>query len=272
MAMIQASFLSDCLNRRVHFNAILPVDPKEPGEFRPPLKTAYLLHGYIGSCDDWFTRHTLGYLSLRNNLAIILPNAENHFYVDDMQRCDLYGEFIGRELVEFTRSVFPLSDAREDTIIGGISMGGYGSLRNGIKYSDVFGYIVAISPAIILNEFKSPDSPQSIPDTTLGFFESVFGDIETANERDVDIFWLSEKKKEAGDEFPDIYIACGSNDKLVFENRRFHKRLTELGVPHVYKESPGTHDELFFDPHLMEGFERIDLDRAPVLQNPFWTD
>ena len=272
MAMIQASFLSDCLKRRVHFNAILPIDPFLPETFRPPFKTAYLLHGYTGSCDDWFTRHSLGNLSQQNNLAIILPNAENHFYVDDMQRGDLYGEFIGRELVEFSRKVFPLSDIREDTIIGGISMGGYGSLRNGMKYNDVFGHVVAISPAIILNDLTIPEFHPVITGTTLGYYESVFGDLSTVTGRDTDVFWLSGKMKAAGEAFPDIYFACGSNDKLVFENRRFHAHLTELGIPHVYEECPGTHDELFFDPHLMAGFARIDLDRIPELPNPLWTD
>jgi S-formylglutathione hydrolase FrmB len=272
MAMIQASFFSECLKRKVHFNAILPVDPMFPEMYRPPLKTAYLLHGYTGSCDDWFTRHSLGNLSLRNNLAIILPNAENHFYVDDMQREDMYGEFIGKELVEFTRKVFPLSEKRDDTIIGGISMGGYGSLRNGMKYNDVFGHVVAIAPAIILNEVTGPDFNPSIPGVALGYYESVFGDLKTANERDVSVFWLSKKMKDEGAEFPDIYFACGANDRLVYENRRFHAHLTELGIPHVYEEAPGTHDELFFDPYLMAGFARLDLDRLPVMQNPLWVD
>ena len=272
MAIIQANFLSDCLKRKIHLNAILPVDPMAPWKFRPPLKTAYLLHGYTGSCDDWFTRHSLGRLSQLNNLAIFLPNAENHFYVDDTQRDDMYGEFIGRELVEFTRKIFPLSDDREDTIIGGISMGGYGSLRNGLKYNDVFGHIVAISPAIILNEITGPDFRPTIQGAEIGYYESVFGDLKTAHERDVDIFWLSKKMKDEGLTFPDIYIACGANDVLVYETRRFHDHLTELGVRHVYDEGPGTHDELFFDPHLAAGISRIDLDRLPEFRNPLWVD
>ena len=272
MAIIQASFLSECLKRKVHFNAILPVDPVMPEVFHPPLKTAYLLHGYSGSCDDWFIRHSLGALSQNNNLAIILPNGENHFYVDDKQREDMYGEFIGHELIEFTRKVFPLSNAREDTTIGGISMGGYGSLRNGLKYNDVFGHIVGVSPAIILNEITGPEFKPTIQGATLGYYESVFGDLSTANNRDIDIFWLSKKMKDEGSVFPDIYFACGSNDVLVFENRRFHAHLTELGVPHVYEESPGTHDRFFFDPHLEAGFNRIDLDRLPEVKNPLWTD
>ena len=272
MAIIQASFLSDCLKRKVYFNAVLPIDPVVPGSLKLPLKTAYLLHGYSGSCDDWFTKHSLGSLSQQNNLALILPNAENHFYVDDMQREDMYGEFIGRELVEFTRKIFPLANARDDTIIGGISMGGYGSLRNGMKYNYVFGHIVAIAPALILNELSSPEFRPSIQGTAAGYYESVFGDLGTIAERDVDVFWLSKKMKDEGAVFPSIYFACGSNDRLVFENRRFHAHLVGLGVPHVYAERPGTHDGLFFDPHLMEGFSGIALDRVPEAQNPFWVD
>ncbi|MCL2228171.1 MAG: hypothetical protein FWB97_11220, partial [Oscillospiraceae bacterium] len=67
-------------------------------------------------------------------------------------------------------------------------------------------------------------------------------------------------------------FACGSNDKLVYENRRFHEHLAKLGVPHVFEEGPGTHDELFFEPHLKKGLARIDLNRLPEMPNPFWVD
>ncbi|MCL2227374.1 MAG: alpha/beta hydrolase-fold protein, partial [Oscillospiraceae bacterium] len=229
MATIQAEFTSDCLKRTVNFNAVLPTDPMFPGAFRAPLKTAYLLHGFSGSADDWFTRHALGNISLMNNLAIILPSAENHFYVDDMQCDDFYGEFIGRELVEFTRRMLPLSDKCEDTIIGGISMGGYGALRNGMKYNDVFGHVIGISAAIILKEIVAGTYRPSLPGLQRGFYESVFGDFNTALERDVDVFWLAKKLKDEGTEFPNMYFACGSNDKLVYENRRFHEHLAKLG-------------------------------------------
>jgi len=273
MAMIQASFFSKCLKRNVHFNAILPIDPWFPRPMKYPIKTAYLLHGYTGSCNEWLVRHALLKLSNMNNLAIIMPSGENHFYVDDMQREDMYGEFIGRELPKFCRDVFPvLSHDIDDTIISGISMGGYGSLRNGLKYNDVFGHIVAIAPALIFDEFNNPDVGPSIPGTTPGYFESVFGDLSTVTERDTDVFWLSEKMKAEGARFPSIYFACGSNDKLVFESRRFAEHLTKLGIEHTYEEAPGTHDELFFDPYMEAGFAKLDLDRPPVMPNPLWVD
>lgn len=49
-----------------------------------------------------------------------MPSGENRFYLDDEKSGELYGEFIGKELVEFTRKLFPLSDKREDTFIAGL--------------------------------------------------------------------------------------------------------------------------------------------------------
>ena len=67
-----------------------------------------------------------------------MPAGENSFYVDDEARGHLYGEFIGCELVEHTRQLFHLSEKREDTFIAGLSMGGYGAIRNGLKYHQTF--------------------------------------------------------------------------------------------------------------------------------------
>ena len=45
-----------------------------------------------------------------------------------------------------TRKLLPLSHRREDTFIAGISMGGYGALINGLRYSDTFSKIGMLSP------------------------------------------------------------------------------------------------------------------------------
>ena len=51
--------------------------------------------------------------------------------------------------------MFPLSHKKEDTFIAGLSMGGFGALRNGLKYYDTFGYIAALSAAIQI--FEQPE-------------------------------------------------------------------------------------------------------------------
>ena len=60
-----------------------------------------------------------------------MPSGDNKFYIDNPDSGEMYGSFIGKELIEFTRKTFPLSQKREDTFIAGLSMGGYGALVNG---------------------------------------------------------------------------------------------------------------------------------------------
>lgn len=277
MALIQANFTSLCLKRTVPFNAILPISPIKTSvgaaqEQKYPLKTLYLLHGYTGSCMDWFTLAALWEISAMHNIAIILPDGENHFYIDDEQRADLYGEYIGRELVDFTRRIFPLSDQKDDTIIAGVSMGGYGALRNGMKYNDTFGHVIAVSPANIISKLiLASDRPNNLG-ATRGVYESIFGDLPTATERDIDLFWLAGDMVSKGETFPSLYFACGRNDMLVYENRRFHTHLENLGVRHIYDEVPGTHNIQFYNSRLNEGLARLDLDRPANIPNPFWVD
>ncbi len=67
------------------------------------------------------------------NLAVIMPSGDNQFYIDKEDTEEYYGEYVGKELVEFTRKMFPLSEKKEDTFIAGLSMGGYGALINGLS-------------------------------------------------------------------------------------------------------------------------------------------
>jgi len=271
MALIQASIFSNCLRRMVNFNAILPVDPM----FAPPseikhLKTMYILHGYTCNCDTWLVSSLLGEISAQNNLAIIMPTGENHFYVDNPKSMAMHGEFIGKEIVELTRNIFPLSKRREDTIIAGISMGGYGAIRNGLKYSDTFGHIISISPALISDQLPmSTDEPNAIG-VTRGYFESVFGDLDKVTTSDMNPEFLAKTLIQSGKPFPNTYIACGKNDILVHGSRKFSAFLTESGVRHCYEEGPGTHDSVFFDAHLKKGIDRLPLERLQPTQNPFW--
>ena len=141
MAIIEVNFISKCLMRVVTFNAIIPVDkfgPQAENAEQKPLKTLYLLHGIFGNYTDWVNGTRIQAWAEANDLAVIMPSGENRFYLDDEKSGELYGEFIGKELVEFTRKLFPLSDKREDTFIAGLSMGGYGAIRNGLKYAENF--------------------------------------------------------------------------------------------------------------------------------------
>jgi S-formylglutathione hydrolase FrmB len=273
MAVVRASFKSACLKRDVQFSAILPMERMQRyAPANPPLQTLYLLHSYAGSAASWLYNTELDDLAAQNGLAIVMPDGENSFYIDNSKRQDLYGEFLGRELVEFTRGMFPLSDKPEDTILGGVSMGGYGALRNGLKYDGVFGHIIAVSPTMILQEYQAAADEADAGGEAHALYESIFGDLNKAAASDLDLHWLVNKMHREGRPFPDIYIACGYNDMLIYESRRLSGHLNSLGVLHTYEEGYGTHDAAFFNTYLRHALDRLNLDRPQRLPDPFWVE
>jgi enterochelin esterase-like enzyme len=274
MALIQASFLSASLMRTVRFNAVLPVDTLAPPPFSPtlPLKTLYLLHGYTGGSDYWLTEAALGEISTQHGLAIISLELDNDFFLDDPARNAYRSRLVGQELLEFTRKLLPLSDKREDTILGGFSMGGYGALRNGLLYGDNFGHIIAISSAIVTPDFFELQESLNLIGATHDYFDAVFGGLEGLAGSDKDLLSLPRTLSRVGKMVPDIYLAVGSNDMFAPLNRRFDALLTELNISHFYEEGAGTHDATIFIPYLKRGLERLDIDRPQVLPNPFYRD
>lgn len=167
MASFLVNFVSQSLSRTVTINVILPTDKMYfPGmpqrEEGKPFKTLYLLHGVIGNYTDWLHGTRIQRWAEENDLAVVMPSGDNAFYVDQPWNCNYYGKFIGEELVDFTRKTFPLSHKREDTYIAGLSMGGYGAIRNGLKYHETFGCIGALSSALVVNEAML-DRPEDHP-------------------------------------------------------------------------------------------------------------
>ena len=141
MALLHVSFFSKTLMRTIPLSVYLPnnaVDFNNQYLSEGPYKALILLHGVMGSEQDWVNQTRILRYAKEKNLALIMPSGENHFYVDQPWNYTNYGEFIGVELPEISRRMFPISRNREDLGIAGLSMGGYGALRNGIKYQDTF--------------------------------------------------------------------------------------------------------------------------------------
>ena len=154
MAVFDITLFSNTLHRQVPLTAIIPVEVIEiPGfpkiDKSKPFRSLFLLHGFSGAHTDWLRGSRIEQLAMMHNIAVFCPSGENSFFLDDKKRDALYEKYLCEELIDFTRRVFPVSKERKDTAIGGLSMGGYGALRNGLKRSDVFGNIIALSSALI---------------------------------------------------------------------------------------------------------------------------
>jgi len=277
MALFKTSFFSECYQRLVPVNVLVPLDaPLLPGAVREPkrYKTLYLLHGYKGNCDDWLHNSLIARISEQFDLAVVMPDGANGFYVDQPESNIHGSEFIGRELIEFTRKTFSLSGLREDTVIAGLSMGGYGAFYNALKHSGVFGHAIPLSPPVKVIRYESEYEPEFVMSEfkqTDGYFKALHGDLKTVNESDRNLALFAKQTLESGQQIPNLYLACGYNDSLVPESRELHEQLLAIGFPHVYEEGPGTHDWPFWNEFLRRGLVHA-LGEPDIPPHPFWVE
>lgn len=243
MALIQVNYVSKALMRTVPLNVILPVDKISfatmdyENRQGKKFKTLYLLHGIFGNYTDWVSGTRIQRWAEEKGLCVVMPSGDNAFYVNSITPMNDYGKFIGEEIVEVTRRMFPLSTKRKDTFIAGLSMGGFGAMRNGLKYSDTFGYIASLSGALQLFEGEKSFLGDNM----------VFGDIKKAKNSDINPEYVMKKLVKEGKEKPVIYIACGTSDSLLASNRKFRDKLIKNGFDVTYVEEPGAHEWDFWD-------------------------
>lgn len=248
MALLHINFASSTLHRKVSFQAVLPADA--PGGGRGPFKTLYLLHGLMDNCAGWTSNTRIERWAMERNLAVVMPSAENSFYVDAPYGSSVFGDFgayVGEELVAITRRMFPLSSRREDTFIAGLSMGGFGALRNGLKYAETFSHIACLSGAVHIFEY-----PFDAPGRNIIGEDACFGDIRAAALTDRNPRVAAQAlfdRRRAGEAlaYPRVYITCGTEDHLLRANHSLADFLKENGVDVTYEEGPGAHDWDFWD-------------------------
>jgi len=120
--------------------------------------------------------------------------------------------------------------------ISGLSMGGFGALRLGIKYQQQFAGISthsAITAVEQMNLFvEEPIDGYKQKETSE---ESVWKVIQSCNGR-----------------VPPLRFDCGTEDLLTEHNRKLHGQLTEAGIDHQYQEFPGGHEWSYWQEHVAE--------------------
>lgn len=258
MALLQVEFRSNTLKRTVPFNVILPIE-----KFKGPYPTLYLLHGLTDNCNSWLSNTRIRMWAEQSGLAVVMPSGENSFYLDILVKDGClgdFGEYIGKELVEVTREMFPLSTKREETYIAGLSMGGYGACRNGLKYWNTFGKVAILSGALHVYEYEK-EWVETLGNT-IGEVRN-FGNIDETKMTDRNPrFIIDEIAHDANKHFPSFYIACGLQDLLLDANRSIANALKEAGANVTYEEGPGNHDWYFWDTYIQNVLEWLNYSKT----------
>ena len=254
MALLQVDYLSNTLFRKVTLSVILPVDnvDYEKGEYFPdkaPYKTLYLLHGLLGHHTDWVCETRIRRWAEEKNLAVVMPSGDNSFYFNGRNPDTDYGKFIGEELLEVTRKMFPLSHKREDTFIGGLSMGGYGAIRNGIVYSENFSHVIGLSAAVHFFEYEEEDI------YAVGLLE----DKEKAKLTDINPKVAYDELIARKGPVPRFYMSCGRQDDLMPANISLRDYLIDKGADVTWYEEDAEHEWDFWDREIKKVLDWLPL-------------
>lgn len=261
MSTLEITYRSQCLTRPVTFRLIWPNDIPEEWTrdnpcYRRPTKTLILLHGYTAGLTEWPDCSPIAQLAMKYNLAVACPDGGIRFYLDGKGSGAAWGEFVGRELPDYLRKNFDLADCRENTFIGGESMGGFGALHTALAWPETFDAAIALSSALIVRQVANmtPDAPIHAT-ADYDYYVTTFGEPSRVLESDNNPETLVRRLKAEGKRLPRLFMACGTEDFLLDRNREFHDFLLSEEVPVSYHESPGAHNFEFWNQWIEPGLQ-----------------
>lgn len=264
MAFFDCHFFSDTLGLSVSAYVLLPqksaVKPGAAGSGNEDkCQTLYLLHGLSDDHSTWLRRTSIERYAAAKNLAVVMPAGDRSFY-QDLARGPRYWKFVSEELIAISRQFFPLSAAPADTFAAGLSMGGYGALRLGFAQPDQFAAVASLSGALDIVRYVQ-ESGNANSMFHPGECAGIFGAKPSLENSDSDLFQLSKKIAVTRRHRPMVYVACGAEDSLLEDNRRFHRHLERLQFKHTYIEEAGAHDWDYWDMQIQRVLDWLPLRR-----------
>ena len=257
MAFFQMNYHSDALGIGVSVNVVLPEKAKtligmaanSEGEY----KTLYLFHGLSDDHSIWMRRTSIERYAAETGIAVVMPSVGRSWYTDTAYG-SAYFTFVTKELPTVCRSYFRgMSQKKEDTLVAGLSMGGYGAIKAALSCPDTFGGCASLSGALDICSFSRPDFERE--------WRGIFGE-EFHTPSDLvgtkhDLFALASSFKESGKPLPKMYLWCGDNDFLLEHNKRFVAHLQALEIEHLYEQSAGDHSWGWWDMHIQDALKYL---------------
>jgi putative tributyrin esterase len=261
MSRFQCSFQSTALLTPTTVTVTLPFpvsDPISKDESFDDIygsgkkfKTLYLFHGAFADSSSWSLYSRVDEYADRHGLAVVMPSVGNSFYADLMHG-PAYWTYVSEELPRFVRSVFPLSDKREDNFVAGLSMGGCGAFKLALNQPEKFAAGISLSGVLdIVAALRNPIHTVFNVNEYFGGFDKLKGSYS-------DLFAQLQKLKREGVSIPKLYLACGLEDELYEMNVKFRDFANLNSVDLAYEEGPGGHTWDFWDQYICRALEWLD--------------
>ena len=255
VTVVQDSIYSPSLKAYSKFNVILPANYFMNDERYIAI---YLLHGYTGDYNGWLTRTNVVKYARDYNFVIITPDGKNSWYVNAVnKKGSNYEDYITKDLIPYIGKKYKVIDSKHGRVIAGLSMGGYGALRLGIKYSNLFYYSASFSGAFHFPSALAKENEKETKNKLLKDAFEIFGSEAGDYWNDCDVFKQIEKANV--NTLPYIYISCGKDDyfELLDGNRKAVNDLQKKKALYEYHELPGAHNWVYWDLAIKDLMQKL---------------
>src|SRR5438045_3682621 len=175
-----------------------------------------------------------------------MPEGNDSWYTDSATvTTDKYESYILQELIPDVQQRYRTIEARYGRAIAGLSMGGYGAIKFGLKSPPTFVFAASMSGAFGVTRLTEKEVGDRWADSM-----KLFGPTGSETRRTNDLFEIIEKLTPARvSALPYFYFDCGTEDSpLIFP---FNRELSELmfakKIPHEFRQLPGDHSWAYWD-------------------------
>jgi S-formylglutathione hydrolase FrmB len=157
---------------------------------------------------------------------------------DTTKRKSLFDTFFFAEFIPAVDSWYRVdTDKRALT---GFSMGGFGALHYALVHPEMFCSVSGLSSVFL--------DVSTMTDNGRNMFKDMLGPLKEnrAAYEALDHYKSLSALKAKGVAIPMVYLACGTEDALLKQNRKMKAFLDSLHIPNEYREAPGIHNWIFW--------------------------
>ena len=177
-----------------------------------------------------------------------MPDGENQWYTNAAEGNARFEDYIVTDLPADVVQKYRTVNSRYGRAIAGLSMGGYGALKLGLKRPAQFAVTGSFSGAFgITREGELEKMIGGVEAERMG---KIYGPAGSDTRKQNDVFALASAMKPAA--APYVYIDCGTSDRLIASNREVVAALQKAGVAYEYHEIAGGHSWDYWDRRVRE--------------------
>jgi enterochelin esterase family protein len=209
-----------------------------PGR-KEPYPVLYLFHGLTDETSAWITagreniimdnlvaRNKIEPMIIVNTLGYGAPEMLDpaaSFSIETYKEKNekLFIASLLHEVIPMVDRLYNTGKSKQYRAVAGLSMGGGQALDAGLNHSDVFDYIGAFSPAVVLLDAD---------------YNKAFPKLDQSINGKLKLTW----------------IAIGKDDFLIGSVRKYTEWLKTLGIQFNYKETEGVHSYQVWRRYLIE--------------------